>query len=534
MARSLAAIALVVFALIGLPAVAAGSDLAADIPGVPLPGPIATGRLGGPIYDRVYQVDVPAQRVLVLSLTGSAGTDFDIYLFDATATSVYAMTGLVAKSTGPTSSESLTYPSINGGRYYIDLSGFSDTEGDYRLTVQTATDSTPPQVSLVLDGGAPATSDPDINVTVVATDDLSGVDSAQFSLDGTNWLAWHSFAPTLAWHFDGGDGPRTVWVRVSDRRGNVSAPARASIVLDRTVPIVIRRSPEPDAVIAASRPVFSVTFSEPIRPSSWLSFGLILQDASSTVIYGTYAWDSSSGTGTFTAGSDLQVGATYVVSLGPVVDLAGNPLAPLGSWTVRPLAAPRISLAATPRVATRGATVMLHGSVDSAVGGAFTLERLTGDGTWDAVEPVLPDSAGAFESKQVVSRNASFRVVYSGNDVSAATTSPGVRILVRRSVVATGPGPAVVRSAAVGQRVSVAAVLGPTEPAAQITLTLSRYDTVRKAYRVVSRLTQTSSAGRATFAWRSSSPGRYLVRLTTPATDAYASAQSGSYRWIVR
>ena len=108
-------------------------------------------------------MDVPAQRVLVLSLTGSAGTDFDIYLFDATATSVYATTGLVAKATGPTSNEVLAYPSVNGGRYYIDLSGFSDTEGAYRLTVQTALDSTPPQVSLVLGGGAPATSDPDVD-----------------------------------------------------------------------------------------------------------------------------------------------------------------------------------------------------------------------------------------------------------------------------------------------------------------------------------------------------------------------------------
>ncbi len=347
-----------------------------------------TGRLGGPIYDRVYQVDVPAERVLVLSLTGSAGTDFDIYLFDSTATSVYATTGLVAKSTGPTSSETLTYPSVNGGRYYIDLSGFSDTEGDYRLTVQTATDSTPPQVSLVLDGGVPATSNPDVSVAVVATDDLSGVDSAQFSLDGTTWLPWHPYCPSLAWHFDGDDGLRTLWVRVSDRRGNISAPAHASIVLDRTVPIVLSRSPEPGAVIAASRPVFSVTFSEPIRPSSWLSFGLILQDASSTVIYGTYAWDATSNTGNVhrrlrpPGRSDL---CRHPRARSLIV--AGNPLAPLGSWTVRPLAAPRISLAATPRVAASGATVLLRGSVDSAAGGAFTLERLADDGTWDAVEP---------------------------------------------------------------------------------------------------------------------------------------------------
>ena len=77
-------------------------------------------------------------------------------------------------------------------------------------------------------------------------------------------------------------------------------------------------------------------------------------------------------------------------------------------------------------------------------------------------------------------------------------------------------------------------MLGPTEPSVPITLILSRFDPVKRSYRVVTRLTQSSSAGRATFRWRGSIPGRYLVRLTTPATDGYAGGDSGSYRWIVR
>ena len=386
----------------------------------------------------------------------------------------------------------------------------------------------------MLDGGAPATFDPDVSVTVVATDDLSGVDSAQFSLDGTTWLPWNPYTPSLTWHFDGADGPRTLWVRVSDRRGNLSVPTRGWIVLDRIGPIAALRSPGPGAVIAASRPVFSVTFSEPIRPSSWLSFGLIVQTVSDTLIFGTYAWDAATATGTFTAATDLQVGATYVVSLGSIVDLAGNPIASPGSWTVRPLAAPRITLAAKPRVAARGTTVMLTGSVDSVPGGAFTLERLTGDGSWSAVEPLLPDVGGAFFSEQLVEGNSSFRVAYSGNDVSAPTSSPGVRILVRRSVSLAGPGPTVSRSASVRQLITATATLEPTGPAVPVTLTLSRYDPALRAYRVLTRLTRLSSGGRASFAWRPSTVGRYVIQLSTPATAAYAGGQSGSYRWIVR
>src|SRR6185503_20828254 len=128
--------------------------------------PISTGRLGGPIYDRVYQVDVPAQRVLLLSLTGSTGTDFDLYLFDASATSVYETKGLVAKSTGPTSNETISYSTSPGGRFFIDLSGFTDVEGSFRLTVAIGLDATPPRAVLSIDGGAPATNDIEAAVSV--------------------------------------------------------------------------------------------------------------------------------------------------------------------------------------------------------------------------------------------------------------------------------------------------------------------------------------------------------------------------------
>src|SRR3972149_1997908 len=86
-----------------------------DIPGVPLPGPIAAGRLGGAIYDVVYRLSVAPAHVIVASLTGAAGTDFDLSLFDASATTVLSDTGLLKKSTGPTSTESLSWPSSFGG-----------------------------------------------------------------------------------------------------------------------------------------------------------------------------------------------------------------------------------------------------------------------------------------------------------------------------------------------------------------------------------------------------------------------------------
>jgi len=517
-----------------LPPVALAADPADNIPGVPLAGPISTGLLGGPIYDRVYSVDVPADRVLLISLTGSEGTDFDLYLFDASATSVYSTTGLVAKSTGPSSNEVLAFPSPAGGRYYIDLSGFTEVQGEYRLTVQIATDSTPPRISLVIDGGAPATANPDASVTVIAIDDLSGVETVQFSPDGITWGPWQPYVSQTTWSFSSPDGTKRLWARARDYQGNVSAPTTASVTLDRVAPAIVDRWPAPNGSVPAPRPTISVTFSEPIRPSSWMAFGLILQDSFGTVIYGSYTWDAATNTGSFQPGSDLQVGGVYVVSLGPIVDLAGNQIPPPGSWTIRPLVAPKISLAASPRATTRGASVMLTGTVDVRLGGTFSLERLGADSGWLPIEAVLPDRTGTYFSKQTVFQNTTFRVSYSGNDVSAATVSPAVRVLVHRSLSAAGPAASVRRSASISQRVAVTAVLGPAGPAVPVTLTLSRFDASRRTYHVIARLTQTSVAGRASFAWRALTPGLYTVRLTSPATDTFASGASATYRWTVQ
>ncbi|MHB8460784.1 MAG: PPC domain-containing protein, partial [Candidatus Limnocylindrales bacterium] len=109
------------------------ADSSSNIPGTPLPSTVVSGTLGGPVYDVVYRLDIQPGQIILVSLTGTSGTDFDLYLFDATATTVYGTTGLVAKSTGPTSTESLSVASPLGGTYYLDLNGASNVEGTFHL-----------------------------------------------------------------------------------------------------------------------------------------------------------------------------------------------------------------------------------------------------------------------------------------------------------------------------------------------------------------------------------------------------------------
>jgi hypothetical protein len=90
-ARALVALIVGSGLLAAPPTVAA--DQSSDIPGIPLPSPVVSGQLGGPVFDVVYRLDVPAGYVIVAGLGGTTGTDFDLFLFDSSATSVASNIG---------------------------------------------------------------------------------------------------------------------------------------------------------------------------------------------------------------------------------------------------------------------------------------------------------------------------------------------------------------------------------------------------------------------------------------------------------
>ena len=523
--------------LTGVPSVAspgAATSLADDlhnIPGVPLSAASVSGKLGGPVYDDVYRVVVPAGHILLAAMTGNAGTDFDMYLFDVTATDIYAQppVGLVAKSTGPTSTESITFASLAGGTFYIDLSGYSTTEGTFHLAVQILADTTPPRVAVSLDGGAPATNKPVISVTVVATDSLSGVASMSFSTDGTTWTDPEPYQPTRSLDLGGPDGSHTVWVRVTDAAGNVSGPARATIVLDRTPPTVVERFPDAGATVPGLQPTIAVRFSEAIQRSTWTNSGLLLQDASGTIIYGTYGYDPATFTGTFLPAVTLQPGAPYVVSLGSVTDLAGNPVALPGGWTFTPLLAPALTLQAATRVAPRGAVVALNGRMSPVYAGPLVLEQAVAGGRFLPLVPLATGIDGAFHWSAPILANVSFRVVFGGSDMTAETVSPTVTVLVRRQVSLATASPSVTRVVPAFTRETLTARVTPAGPPVPVTLWVYRY-TAGRGYVLLTKVTRTTAGGQYSFSW---TPGRgsYQVRLTAAPSPFFANGVSPIYRW---
>ena len=87
-------------------------------------------------------------------------------------------------------------------------------------------DVTPPDVSIKINNDAVSTYIRVCTITVMATDDLTGVDKVRFSNDNLNWSDWFSYSTTTVnnfqWVLPEGVGIKTVYAQARDNAGNVS------------------------------------------------------------------------------------------------------------------------------------------------------------------------------------------------------------------------------------------------------------------------------------------------------------------------
>jgi hypothetical protein len=517
---------------LGAPLIAA-ADSPSDIPGIPLPGPTALGLLGGPVYDVVYRLDVQPGYVIVAGLAGTAGTDFDLYLFDSSATTVVSNVGLVAKSTGSASTEHITYPSAYGGTFYLDLNGASDVEGTYTLTVQAVKDSTVPTASLLLSDGRFATDSPTVDVTLTAGGSLSGVSQMAFSPDGVAFGAWQPYTVASTWTFPAGDGTKALWAKVRNGVGTESTAVSASIVLDTLPPTANVIMPTPNSTVASLRPTFGVGFTEPLQPASWVDHGLVVQAASGDVVAGSYSYDERAWKGTFVPSSDLVAGAPYVVTIGAVRDVAGNTIAPPGSWLVTPLLPTELTLSGGSRPVAPGAVVPLAArALGAPISMAVMESRPAGSSTFAAGGPVTL-AAGAATTVVRPMVNTAYRLSYSGNATAAAATSNEVTVLVRRAVALLGVSQLASRTVATGARVSLTAQVTPVGPRARLSFRLYRYTSSVRAYVYAGSFGRsTDVSGRASVSWTPSA-GTYYWRVVVLSSLEYANNVSPVYRWNV-
>jgi len=509
-----------------------------NIPGVPLPGPVVTGTLGGPVYDRVYRLTVPAGNVVVASMTGSEGTDFDMYLFDSTATTVFAdpPVGLVARSKGEGSTESISYPSRAGGTFYLDLNGATDVMGEFTLSVSILPDEVAPSVTVRIEGGVVAVNHPNVILTIVAIDELSGVDVMSLSTDGTSWQAWQPYTPTLAWTFPSGDGPKRIWVRVRDRAGNTSSPVAATIVVDTSPPTVVSVSPEAGAVVEDLRPTIRVAFSKQMVPVWWNTGGLTLRPVNGgDPVPGVFAYDDATRTGAYRPSIDLTTGTLYSVQLSTLYDIAHNSLVPYPAWTFTPKLPVDLRITVTPPTITSGASAVVIGTAALPSPAAVEIQqRPIGTEAWTTIGAPFPDRAGGLRVAVAPRTNVAYRLHVAESATGAESYSPVVPLLVRSRITLAGLVPSKTYPARVGATQTLNAQVAPARGRVAVTYQMYRWDPTKRVWRFFVKTTRmTNASGVATWTWKHRA-GSWRLRVTCAATPDNEAGISGLYVWSVK
>lgn len=148
-----------------------------DIPGVPAPASPIAGTLDEVTdTDDVYRLSLTAGQVLNASISGAAGTDYDVYLYPPGSASVWS-SEFVASAMGIIYPDALSYTVPTTGVYYLDAYAYTG-DGAYTITYSVS-------APIVPDGdddvpGIPIGANPRTG-SLSATDDWADVFSTTLS-----------------------------------------------------------------------------------------------------------------------------------------------------------------------------------------------------------------------------------------------------------------------------------------------------------------------------------------------------------------
>lgn len=97
-------------------------------------------------------------------------------------------------------------------------------------------DTTPPYLlSIIINNGSLQTNSTQVILYLNAIDDLSGLNSMSFSLNGKNWTNWEKYEEIKIFTLSSGDGEKTIYFKVKDFVENIAIPVFNTIILKTTL-----------------------------------------------------------------------------------------------------------------------------------------------------------------------------------------------------------------------------------------------------------------------------------------------------------
>ncbi len=301
------------------------------------------------------------------ALSGVADYDLQVQAGNGAWTDV--LTNTLATST--------TYNGVGGTTYAFrvrakDVAGnIEDWPADADTTTLVDTDA--PTGTLIINGGALATTSPQVALSLTAQDVSSTVAQMSFSNDGATWDVWQPYAGTASWSLTAGDGVKTVVARFRDTVGNVSPSVTATITLDTLAPT--------GAVVLANGAAFV--------PTTSVNLSLRADDVTSGVTQMRFAHDGNSWSNwepyaTSRSWSLLSGDAAKTIYV-CYQDAAGNLSAVVTARVTLDTTPPTSSVTALPPRSSTAITLTWSGSDALSGVASYDLQVQAGNGAWTDV-----------------------------------------------------------------------------------------------------------------------------------------------------
>jgi hypothetical protein len=213
-------------------------------------------------------------------------------------------------------------------------------------------DTTAPTGSININSGASATKSIAVNLNLSATDPLgvsnynSGLDLMTISNDNATWSSY-AYSTGQGWTLSAGDGIKTVYVKFTDKAGNVSSVYSHNIILDTLPPTITWTYPTTTLSYLANVTPFTLTWTEVDTGSGVATRSGLVQTATATNntcvgwTAGTVVTVSSQTSSPVTpiSGTCYRLALTATDGAGNTATVTSNPIlvdstAPAGSATI--------------------------------------------------------------------------------------------------------------------------------------------------------------------------------------------------------